>query len=613
MKVAVCIKQVPVLSRVTFDYETKTIVREGVPLEVNSYDLLAVDRAAQLKEQTNTEVLAITMGPPQARDALVQCLAMGADRAVLLTDRMMAGSDTLATARTLAMALDQEACDLIFCGRHSTDAETGQVGPELAQLMQLPHVSNVYKLEYDPAANSLLAERETDDGHEVVRCPLPAVVCVTEGIMPERFPGRAEMQSGREKPIVEVGADALSPEPSLFGAAGSPTWVADIQILQSSRLTEVVEEEDQGAAVQRVAQGFALKEPPAEAPPQPDFLRYPGRQEESIWVAVERPPAGLRSATYRLLGKARQLAQRTASEVTALLVGPGDDETIKLLAAYGADRIIALDDAQTGHATGPGYTSAVADLVRDRQPYAVLLQADANGRDIASRVAAQLELGLTGDCVDLEINDQLDLVQLKPALGGNVVAPIYSKTKPYLTTLRPGLLSPVAPDWAAEPVVERLTAPRRDGADLQLVERHVNEDAQGSDLESARIVVGVGKGVGGPESLPAISKLAESIGASLACTRDVADVGWMPRQTQVGLTGRSISPELYIAVGIRGDFNHMVGVQKAGTIIAINTSNNARRTPILNSADYTIIGDWQECLGPLVEALRPHLGQAGQA
>ena len=153
-----------------------------------------------------------------------------------------------------------------------------------------------------------------------------------------------------------------------------------------------------------------------------------------------------------------------------------------------------------------------------------------------------------------------------------------------------------------------MTAARGTDPDVELVERHLNQDVQGVELESARIVVGVGKGVGGPENVPAVAKLAESIGASIACTRDVADVGWMPRQTQVGLTGKAISPDLYIAVGIRGDFNHMVGVQKAGTIIAINNNNNARRTPILNSADYTIIGDWQEYLEPLLEALRPHLG-----
>ena len=570
--------------------------------------MLAVDRAAKLREQTNTEVLAITMGPPQASDALVQCLAMGADRGILLTDRLMAGSDTLATARTLAMALEQEACDLIFCGRHSTDAETGQVGPELAELMGLPHVSNVYKLDYDHSAKALLVERETDDGHEVVRCPLPAVICVTEGIMPERFPSRTDMEAGREKPIVEVGADALSPEPSLFGSAGSPTWVADIQILQSSRLAEVVEDEDRDAAVRRVADAFAQREPPEAESALTGLARYPGRQDEAIWVVVETPSTGLRNSTYQLLGKACQLAQQTSSEVAAIVVGLGSDETFRALAAYGADRVIALDDSEVGHPTSNSYADSLAGLVLDRQPYAVLLQADANGRDIASRIAARLGLGLTGDCVDLEINEQMELVQMKPALGGNVVAPIYSKTKPYFTTLRPGLLTPIEPDWSADAFVEHMTAARGLDPDVELVERHLNVDVQGVELESARIVVGVGKGVGGPENVPAVAKLAESIGASIVCTRDVADVGWMPRQTQVGLTGKAISPELYIAVGIRGDFNHMVGVQKAGTIIAINNNNNARRTPILNSADYTIIGDWQEYLEPLVEALRPHLG-----
>ena len=475
--------------------------------------------------------------------------------------------------------------------------------------MGLPHVSNVYRLDYESGSNSVLVERETDDGHEVVRCPLPAVICVTEGIMPERFPNREQMEAGSAKSrLWRWGRTRCRRSRRCSGLQGSPTWVSDIQILESSRLAEVVEEEDRDAAVRRVAEAFAQREPPEQTAALTGLTRYAGRQDEAIWVVVETPPSGLRNSTYQLLGKACQLAQRTSSEVAAIVIGVGSEEVFRALAAYGADRVIALDDSEVGHPTSNSYNDSLASLVLDRQPYAVLLQADANGRDIASRVAARLSLGLTGDCVDLEINDDMELVQMKPALGGNVVAPIFSKTKPYLTTLRPGLLIPIEPDWSAEAFVEHMTAPRGQSPDVELVERHFNEDVQGVELESARIAIGVGKGVGGPENVPAIAKLAESIGASVVCTRDVADVGWMPRQTQVGLTGKAIGPELYIAVGIRGDFNHMVGVQKAGTIIAINNNNNVRRTPILNSADYTIIGDWQEYLEPLVEALRPHLG-----
>ena len=230
MKIAVCIKQVPVVSRMKFDYETRTVVREGVPLEVNSFDLLAVDRAVQLAKGSGAEVVVFTMGPSQARDALVQCIAMGAHRAVHLTDRAMAGSDTLATARTLAMALKREGFDprgpgdwIVLCGRNSTDAETGQVGPEIAELLRVPYVGNVRKLEHSVSDDSLVVERVVDDGYEVIRCPLPALLSVAEGIMPERFATRQEMEAARESPAIEeVSGAQLSMASSLLGAAGSP-------------------------------------------------------------------------------------------------------------------------------------------------------------------------------------------------------------------------------------------------------------------------------------------------------------------------------------------------------------------------------------------------------
>ena len=618
MKIAVCIKQVPVVSRVKFDYESKTIVREGLPLEVNSFDLLAVDRAVELGKETGAEVVIFTMGPPQARNALIQCLAMGADRAVLITDRAMTGSDTLATARTLSLALMREKFGLIFCGRNSTDAETGQVGPEIAELLQIPHVSNIRKLDYSKDSESLLVERVTDEGHELIRCPLPALVTVAEGIMAERWPSRQEMEAARENPAIEeVGAAQLSSDSSQFGAAGSPTRVAEIRLIEPQRVGTVIEEPDPEAAAQKLVEGLMNRAVVAAIPTQHrrQWPRYVGAREKAIWVVAERVGSGpsnalgtsLRRATFELLGKARDMVQHTRSEVAAVLIGQGYEQDVKALAAYGADRILVIDDTYIGHPTGVSCTAALSRAIADAGPYAVLFPSTPNGRDLASRVAARLGLGLTGDCIDLEINEGGELVQLKPAIGGNVVAPILSRTRPYMATLRPGLLAPVDPDWSLEANVDTLEAPDTGSPDIKLLEVHAQEDARGLELESARIVMGLGMGIGGPENLPAIYKLASSIGATIAASRNVTDAGWLPKQVQVGLTGRAIAPELYIAVGIRGDFNHMVGIQKAGTILAINNNPNPRRTPILQSADFSIVGDWRTYLAPLVNALKPLL------
>ena len=219
--------------------------------------MLAVARAADLVEAEGGEVVAVTMGPPQAREALVQCQALGATRGLHLTDRAMAGADTLATARTLTLALEQDTYDLIMCGRNSTDAETGQVGPEMAELLGLPCVGNVRRLDYERDGNCLRLERETDDGYEVIRCPLPALVSVCEGVVEERFPNRQQMQAAMESPnIQEISAIQLASDLSLMGTAGSPTWVADIQLVEPSRRGEVIEEDDPGEAARRVVSGL---------------------------------------------------------------------------------------------------------------------------------------------------------------------------------------------------------------------------------------------------------------------------------------------------------------------------------------------------------------------
>src|SRR5215510_13602186 len=163
MRIAVCVKYVPVLAALRFDPETRRLVREGVPGEVSAFDLRALGAATALRQAHGGEVVAVTMGPPAARDALVECLALGADRGVLLSDASLAGSDTLATARALAAVLRREAPDLVLLGRASTDAETGQVGPEVAELLGLPQATAVRRLTVDPATRAFVAERETDD------------------------------------------------------------------------------------------------------------------------------------------------------------------------------------------------------------------------------------------------------------------------------------------------------------------------------------------------------------------------------------------------------------------------------------------------------------------
>ena len=615
MKIAVCVKFVPVVSRIEFDYENKVIQREGVPSEINPFDLLGINMAVDLKAGSEDSVIALSMGPPNAAEGLTQCYALGADRGILLSDRALAGSDTLATAQALALALQREAPDLIVCGRNSSDAETGQVGPEVAELMGLPHVSNVRKLDVDRAGNRIVAERATDEGYQVIECPLPAVVCVTEGAGQERYPGRDEMTAAQERSIEQLTCADLTDDLSLFGLDGSPTWVEDIRLVEPDRLAVVIRDETPEDAARQVADMLrdrlatlvAADDSGSEDTALP---RYAGG-DRGIWVVAELAADGVRQVTLEMLGKARALTPITRSEVVAVVIqdGPPSADVTTQLAEAGANRILTLDTTDLGVLCGRGVSRALSDAVGEQPPYAILFAATADGRDLAARIAARRRLGLTGDAIDLEINDAGQLVQLKPALGGNVVAPILSKTLPNLVTLRPGVLSPGAPEPGATAAVEAIPASSTGDVDVTLVSEHVSEEHGALELTSAEVVVGLGMGIG-EDSVSMAQQLASSIGASICTTRNVVHSGWLPHHIQVGISGRTIAPQVYLAVGIRGAFNHTVGIQKAGVILAINRNH---RAAIFRAADYGIVGDWNEYLPPLIDAIRPVLAEHGLA
>ena len=451
MNIAVCIKWVPVVSRMKFDTETKRIVREGVPSEVNGYDIVAVQRAAELRDQLGGHVTAITMGPPQARDGLTRCLAQGADDAIHVNDAACAGSDTLATSRVLAAVLKREPYDLVLFGNYSVDAETGQVGPEVAEMLGFAQVTGASKIDAVDGGRAVRVQRMLEDGAEVVEATLPAVVTVADGVASDAFPGREALQAAKERDIPEITIAELGLDPQLIGFPGSPTWVSEIRIQESTREPLIIEEVPVDEAARQVV--AFLKErgvlDPAnrvrpEPPIAPSDVRSP--TGPGVWVVAELGDDGPLQVTYELLGAAQSVADSVEGHVAALLLGgPGVSGYAAALGQRGADLVaIAEDDSLAGYSTD-AYAGTLANAIRSREPYAVLLPSSPNGRDLAARVAGRLELGLTGDCIGLEV-DEKGLVQLKPAFGGSVVAPIYSRTRPNMATVRAGVLPSLAPE-----------------------------------------------------------------------------------------------------------------------------------------------------------------------
>lgn len=611
MKIVVCIKQVPYIDQLKFDHETKRVIREGVESEINPFDKRALTAAINLKKQVGAETIVVTMGPPQAASALREALAMGMDRAVHLLGREFAGADTLATARALAAVIHQIGFDLVLCGKYATDAETAQVPPMLAELLDIPQITGVTKFEWlgDPTGNAeFVATRELDDGFETLRGQLPALMTAAERLAKPLRATPDDLERVKDVEI-EIIQPAQLGDVSLYGLQGSPTWVESIESIEHKRkrivreasngVESVVKEtlDDlmrEGLFLQTAGQEVRTAVPQAKLEPG-EIRNHP---EKSFWVVVEIIENEIRPVTYEILGRAVQLAQESNGEVAALLIGADVRRQANALAAQGADKIYVAEHSGLEHYLTEPYTRIAYKAILQHKPYAVLFPSTANGRDLAPRVAARLNIGLTGDVLDLTLDAEGRLVQLKPAFGGNIVAPILTKTSPAMTTVRPGVLECARPDHRRKTnVIDLRVSDVASRLEWLSSERTTDE---GVHLDDAVIIIGVGMGIGGPENLPLVQELCGVLDAHIGATRKVVDQGWLPRQLQIGLTGRSVSPQLYIALGIRGGFNHTVGIQRAGTILAINADPNA---DIFKLCDYGIIGDWQNVIKEIINAV----------
>ncbi len=606
MKFIVCIKQVPSVSELRFDAAKKTLIREGVHNEINPFDKHALTFAVESKKRYNGEVVVMTMGPPQAKEALTEAMAIGADRALHLLDKAFAGSDTLATSRALSLAIAREKpFDMVLCGKYSVDAETGHVGPELAEFLGIPHVSGASRVEFSDSNKQATVEAETDYGFQHIEAPLPLLLTTGERLIKPHYPTRDEVEAAKSKSYTVLTAAELSHDVSTFGVKGSPTSVSEIYSTETKRKCEIIEASTPGDKAKKLAEnlvahglfsGWKSVEEKKMKPPDSRTVK----KNRPLWVVAEIVQGQVRSVTYELLGKGIELADGLQSELCAVLIGYGSKEQTQDLIAHGADKVYFVRHEQLSEYSSDAYAAALAETIQKYDPYVVAAASTSLGRDFMPRVAARLQLGMTSDCIGLELNQREQLVQLKPAFGGNIVAPIISTTLPQLATVRPGMLTPSEANSSRKGEIIEVH-PTNVNPMARVVEEIFEADRDALRLDNADVIVTAGFGVGGPEKMGVMNELAEVLDAPIATTRKVVDLGWLPRQLQIGLTGRSVSPKLYVAIGVRGAFNHMVGIGRARIVVAINKDPNAL---IFKNCDYGIVGDYADVVPQLTKELR---------
>jgi len=327
-----------------------------------------------------------------------------------------------------------------------------------------------------------------------------------------------------------------------------------------------------------------------------DLSEYRG-----IWVFAEQRYGNLKSVAAELTGKAKELAADLDVQVTAVVLGSDIKHLSKELIAYGADEVLIMDTAWLRDFNDYVYGEVMIDLIKEYKPEIVLIGATSNGRSLAPHISSTLRTGLTADCTVLEIDkEERLLLQTRPAFGGNLMATIVCpNNRPQMATVRPKVFKPIEPDYSRQGKVTLLTAPSPIERFVKKIRDIDNED--GLNLADADIIVSVGRGIGSQKNIQLAQELADALGGALGASRPVVDSGWMPYSQQVGQTGKTVAPKIYIACGISGAIQHLAGLADIETIVAINNDPDA---PIFKVANYAVVGDVKEILPLLTERIK---------
>ena len=452
-------------------------IRQGLDGEINPFDACAYEEALKI----GGEITLLSMGPLTARDFLLRLTRLGAKKAILLSDKAFAGADTLATAYTLALAIEKLKPDYIFCGRQTLVGDTAQTGPMLSVYAKTNIITNVMGV---LAANESEITCKTRDYGEIT-ATVPALLTV-ERINNLRLPSiRSKMGEVEVWTANDINADL-----NRTGLTGSPTRVLETKENSSGR-------------------------------------------RRCKYITADELPAVISESLKKNAEKTEPAATSDKKLSKVFCVGQAPLEYAKAVCEN--PTVISLDTVDK-----------MAEFIKKEKPDAMIWGSDNLSKQISAQVAAMLNLGLCADCMSLQTDGQI-LYMVRPALAGSVVAKIKSITTPAMATVRT------------------------------------------TQNDMANILVAAGFGV--KENLDKVKTFAESIGADLVATRKMVDNDFLPYEKQVGLTGKTVAPSVYIALGVAGVVHHIVGMQRAGTVIAVNPDKDA---PIFDYADYGIIANFED-------------------
>ena len=331
-------------------------------------------------------------------------------------------------------------------------------------------------------------------------------------------------------------------------------------------------------------------------------------QYKDVWVYIEVSGDKARNVGLELIGAGRRLADELGQKLAGVIIGSGVEGIAKEVFAAGADQVYLAEGPELAQYSTDGYSAVFVDMIKTYKPSVILLGATNDGRDLGPRVACRVGTGLTADCTDLSIEQETGLVVwTRPAFGGNIMANILCpEHRPQMGTVRPSVFKRPVPDYSKTGEIIRVKSAAK-AEDIRTKLLEVIAMSTGTcNLEEAEIIVSGGRGMGKPENFALVEELAKVLGASVGASRAAVDAGWKPHMHQVGQTGKTVGPKIYIACGISGAIQHLAGMSSSDIIIAINKDPDA---PIFHMADYGVVGDVAEVLPLLTEEFRKVKGK----
>ncbi len=627
------IKQVPLPSEMRMG-EDGLMDRTKAKSIINIDCTFALEAGLQIKnEYPDAKLIVCSMGPPSFEQSLKQALAMGYDEAYLLSDRRLGGSDTYATGLALStmirhLGFDKSKKDdfIIVAGRQTSDGDTAHIPSQVAENLGIPQATFVENATLKN--NKIEAKRIIEGGYQILQLPLPCVLSFTPTGIPPRRANLKGAIKARNKSITVFNIDDINLGTQKIGLSGSPTIVAKVVNIKSQRgEAKIVNIKDENLAVEKFIENFKSgknvlakekKKEKKEVKRPQGYEEYDFRGEaRGILTWAEITNKKIATSSLELLTPAKELAKELGEDtkVITLLIGDDIKELAKELIAYGSDEVIVVEDKRLREYQIVPFASVFEQVIKDINPEIALFAATTAGRELAPRIGVKTGSGVTADCTSLEIGEYLDrknkrivypiLESKRPTYGESKLATILGFKTPQISTARAGTFKIPTKNKNVKGVIKEFKPKLTKDDFTTKIIKTIRNDGGVETLFNADIIVSGGRGTV-DDSLNLVKKLSQelknsSIKAEWACSRAVVDEGAAPYARQVGQTGKTLRPKVYIAIGISGAIQHLAGMKESDTVIAINHNP---KEPIFRNCDFGIVGRYEDIVPVLIQKVK---------